>query len=556
MALKRLNINTQRRTVSSGAPFTADIWNDTILEITTDLAGLSKQWNQLFVPLLRSIPDGEIDSAINGYVSGLDSRTIFANWEATNIESMSRFFNNNKNRPFTIYEVLLNIYNDISTLTAGTGTGGGTTTIIQGEGLTQAQKERIGINIFDSSLTSSVVSTDGKADINNLNIIQLAKDLYGNLGYVLNSNGLAILTNSNKAMVDALLELHNGDWSSDITLNHNNIPELVSLRTFVGQANTSEIFPTYTSFNFIGNGAPLESAISQLDANMKISLTRAYSYGATANDQSFNLLNAKGGVIRINGIITNAGVWSGTEALIANIGNTTSAGSEKTGHIHFKNSTNTSSGLTDNPHLAVRVNNTVTTAVIDAIQIEASQFAATVPGVGFGVGIGFGTLTAAGSGTGLIGAGRIATILVDPASATLTSAIVLSAKGENNPLPIWDNGAFSFFNSQAQTTNNTETIALSIPIPNSTIRIMRARTNIIGTTSNGLNYASFEIRNAFSTAIGSTNSGVAEDDFGGTGSAWNGRTAYTASNFNVYVSGVAATTINWRIGVELFGIQA
>jgi hypothetical protein len=554
MSLKRLNIQTQKRTVGSRAPFDADTWTDTLSELTTDLAELSKQWNQLLVPLLLRVPDGSQDSAIDAYINSLDSRTLYANWEATDAEETLRFYNLVKNRPYTIYEVLLNLYNEIASGTGGSG--GGDTTIIQGDSLTQAEKERIGINVFDSSQISSDVSIDGKADNNNLNIIQIAKDLYGVPGWVLNDDGNPILTNSAKAMVDALLELHNGNWSNDITLNHNDIPELISIRTFIGQSSISEIFPTYNSFNFISNGAPLETAISQLDAAMKITLTRAYSHGTTAADQSINPTDARGGPLRINGIISNAGVWSGTAALIANLGDVTSGGSEKNGHIHFKNSTPTSTGLSNNPHLAVRVNDTLTTAIKDVIQVEAGQYAATVPGVGFGVGIGFGTLTATGSGAGFVGDGRIATVLVDPTESTLTSAIILAAKGENNDMPSWDDGAVSFLNSKVQTTNNTEAVALSIPIPNTTIRVMNAKTNIIGTTSNGLNYASFDIRSTFSTSIGSASIVNTEDDFGGSGSGWNGRVAYTGGNYNVYVSGVNSTTINWRVGVQLFGIRA
>ncbi len=552
MALTRLNIQTQKRTIPARGPIISDTWNDTLTEITTDLASLSTLWNKLLVPLLVTIPDGIDDTAVNGYINGMDSRTIYANWEATNLQE--RFFNTTKNRPLTIYEVLSNIYNDMANLVVGTGTG--STTIIEGEGLTQDEKERIGIHVFDISQTSGPTSVDGKTDINTLNLLQIAKDLYGNPGYALNNNGTAILTNSNKAMVDALLELHSGNWHDDITLSHSNVPELLAIKTFIGQGST-ESFPTYINQNFIGNGAPLETAISQLDSAIRTgTLARAYSFGSIANDQSLNLLDARGGAFRINSIISSAGTWTGTSGFIANIGDTSSGGNEKTGHIQFKNSTPTSTDLSSNPHLAVRINQVTTTAAIDAIQIESDVFASQTPAAGFGVGVGFGSLTAAGSGVGLVGTGRVSSVLVDPASATLTSAMVLASKGENNILPLWDNGAVSIFQSKAQTTNNTEATALSIPIPNSTIRVMNAKTTIIGTTANGLNYASFDIKNAFSTAVGTADLITVEDAFGGTGTTWNGRTSYSGSNFNVFVSGVNASTINWRVSVQLIGINA
>lgn len=555
MSLKRLNINTHLRTVTSGGPFSADIWNDTLNELSVDLAALAKQWNLLLVPLLRTVPDGTQDTAIDAYANGLDSRTLYANSAATTSFDTVHFYNLTKDRPFTIYEVLTNLFNDIASGTGGTGTGS-TTIINNNGGLTDTQKERIGINVFDSSLVSSLTSIDGKADNNNLNIIQIAKDLYGNPGWVLNGDGNAILVNSNKVMVDALLELHNGNWSDDVTLSHANLPELLAIMRFIGETSVSEVFPIYTNFNVIGNGATLKSAISQLDAAIKINLFRAYNYGATQADQSINPLDSKGGPLRINGIISSAGTWTGAASLIVNVGDTTVGGSEKTGHIQFKNGTPTSTGLTSNPHLAIRVNDTVTTTVKDAIQLEAFQFAGGTPAAGYGIGIGLGSETATGSGLAPIGMGRIAGVLLDPAAATFTAGVVLSSMGEANALPTWDNGAMTVVHSKVQTTNNTEAVALSIPLPNSTVRVMSVRANIIGTTSNGLNYASFVIEGSLSTAIGTLNNLSHLDDFGGTGNAWSGRLNYSSGNINVFVSGVNATTINWRVGTQLFGIIA
>ena len=85
---------------------------------------------------------------------------------------------------------------------------------------------------------------------------------------------------------------------------------------------------------------------------------------------------------------------------------------------------------------------------------------------------------------------------------------------------------------------------------------MSVKANIIGTTSNGLNYASFVIEGSLSTAIGTLNNLSHLDDFGGTGNTWSGRLNYSGSNINVFVSGVNATTINWRVGTQLFGIIA
>ncbi len=115
--IQRLNFSVTKRNAISRGPFSADHWNDTFHELTTDLANLASQWNTLLTPLLSALPDGEIDSSINAFTNGLDGRTLFVDSDAVN----STFYNSNEERPNTLKEQLEDLYGRISSATI-TGT--------------------------------------------------------------------------------------------------------------------------------------------------------------------------------------------------------------------------------------------------------------------------------------------------------------------------------------------------------------------------------------------------------------------------------------------------
>ena len=173
------------------------------------------EYNNLIVPLTSKLPDGTVDKSLNAFTNGLDGKTLFTNSAATNTSALSRYFNLTTNRPYSVYEQFQNTYNYIdASITALESS------ISLESGLTLAQKNRIGINVFDTGLSSSVTSIDGKTNANELNVLQVARDLYGTAYASYSGDGTAVLSNSVRDMVDALLELHNGDWDTDITLDH------------------------------------------------------------------------------------------------------------------------------------------------------------------------------------------------------------------------------------------------------------------------------------------------------------------------------------------------
>jgi hypothetical protein len=90
-------------------------WNDSVAEISQDFAGLYDQWNNRFVPLMAPVPDGSVDTDVDAYANGLDGRTLYVNFEATN-SSDSTYYHSSKSRPNTISEQFDNIYSAITAL--------------------------------------------------------------------------------------------------------------------------------------------------------------------------------------------------------------------------------------------------------------------------------------------------------------------------------------------------------------------------------------------------------------------------------------------------------
>jgi hypothetical protein len=166
------------------------------------------------------------------------------------------YYHSIKDRPNTVKEQFDLIYTYVDTQIVQAKSDITSTTA----GLTTDQKNAIGANIFDSGQSSSSTSLDGKSENNRLNLIQLARDLYGG-GYTLDNDGAAnLLNNSVFAMVDALLELHNGNWDDDVVLDH----------TGAFTANQTDINPSAVyDDNFVGAPADTQDDFNQIRTEMK-----------------------------------------------------------------------------------------------------------------------------------------------------------------------------------------------------------------------------------------------------------------------------------------------
>lgn len=211
-------VSTMKRNQAFRGPASSAHQNAFQDEVIRDLTLIQKQHNSFIVPLSKTLPDGSQDPTVNAFQNGLDGRTLFVHADAVNSGGDARYYNSGQGRPRTVHEQFVDSYtyvddalqaleNDL----ASAGLAGGIST---------QQKERIGLNVFDSSLVSSPSSLDGKTIRNELNLLQVAKDLYGSPYVAFNGAGNPQLTNSLRAMVDALLELHAGNWDDDITLGH------------------------------------------------------------------------------------------------------------------------------------------------------------------------------------------------------------------------------------------------------------------------------------------------------------------------------------------------
>lgn len=218
--LNRLATVASTRKIGRGGAFQSDDWNATIAEILATLASIQAEWNANLQPILDSLPQGrrEIDvenviATPNPRVNGLDGADIYMDLVASSTRDDGLFWDPTLERPRTIKEGVLEVrrllHLSISALEASiTGSTDGA--------LTDAQKARIGMNIFDATQASSDNSNEGRSINNQLNILQLAADVFGDVtvtgqaldgaDYALNMDGLRSLANGS-SIVERLIAL-------------------------------------------------------------------------------------------------------------------------------------------------------------------------------------------------------------------------------------------------------------------------------------------------------------------------------------------------------------
>lgn len=253
--LKNLNLTFVSRSAPNNGPSSSDAWNDTFFELATDLANISREWNNKLIVAFDALPKGELDSSVNVFVNGIDGKNIWVDAQIDSGDNDLTFFNSTKNRPVTIEEAFQDIYQYVDVQLENTLAS----VLDVASGLTTDQKNAIGANIFDNTQTSSATSLDGKSERNRLNVIQLANDMYGDT-YVIGNDGNTQLTNSVFAMVDALLELHNGNWDNDIALSHDGTVTLT-------QAEVNASAPGNDSFS--GSPNDLTEDLDQIRTTLK-----------------------------------------------------------------------------------------------------------------------------------------------------------------------------------------------------------------------------------------------------------------------------------------------
>ena len=324
--LKNLNLSFTRRNLARRGVFSSDDWNNSFSELASDAATITTEWNTKLIPLFSTIPGGDEDSDINAFVGGLDGRTIWVDSSVSSTDDDLTYYDASSARPVTIKEAFDNIYESITSQILVLKEE----VITETADLTPAQKIAIGSNIFDAAATSSPTSLDGKSENNRLNIIQLATDIYG-AGYTLDNDGAGNLVNSIQSMVNALLLIHNGSWSSDITVDHTGVSITVTQSDINATGPGSDVFagpPTdleedlnqiRTRIKAICGTAGWLSAFSSLYAGGADSLedllasTAGTGTKSATNPWGYNWNNIDGLETRINAINTFCGQSSPTD---------------------------------------------------------------------------------------------------------------------------------------------------------------------------------------------------------------------------------------------------
>ena len=221
MSIKQHSLSLIRRNAPYRGPRTSDSWNDTVDEISTDLAAIISDWNTQLHPLLDSVPDGTLDANIDAFVNGLDGAQLYADSNATSTSENGVYWDTINSRPRTIKEIINVVRDDVDSnydsLAAMISESSGA--------LTHDQKRGIGLEIFSDDYTFGGISLLSRSIANEFNTFQLSKDLYGATG-TLDGDGLQNFL-SGTSVSDALTNLaseHGGTWPAtiigDITFSH------------------------------------------------------------------------------------------------------------------------------------------------------------------------------------------------------------------------------------------------------------------------------------------------------------------------------------------------
>lgn len=118
-------VSTIKRNQRLRGPTSSEQQNDLQAELVRDLSVFQQEWNNKIVPMASTIPDGTDDALVNAFLNGLDGRTMWVKTDATNSVATSRFFNTVRDRPNTVYEQFLDVYDAISNIDTSSDSGSG-----------------------------------------------------------------------------------------------------------------------------------------------------------------------------------------------------------------------------------------------------------------------------------------------------------------------------------------------------------------------------------------------------------------------------------------------
>lgn len=270
--LNNMNFSFSVRRAPKSGPTSSDKWNDTMDEISRDLTNIALEWNQKLVPIISGLPGGIQDTAINAFVNGLDGANMWVDGDTDSDDQGGRYYNAVRARPNTIREQFEGVYSTITTELVTVQSN-----VLASAGLTPEAKSRIGARIFDTAAVSSTTSLDGVSAANAQDIIQISQDLYGD-DAALNADGNAILTNSIKTMLGALLDIHNGAWDDDAGVSHAGVVSVDQNHVDTSHAGNDSYF---------GDPIDLEGDLDRIRTEIKVvrgtagwQAANSYLYGA------------------------------------------------------------------------------------------------------------------------------------------------------------------------------------------------------------------------------------------------------------------------------------
>lgn len=263
--LQHTGINATLST-SGSIPIVRQI-EDVLAGIQSSIVQIMTEYNAEVYPVLSSLSQGRSETRwslstdnICPRAQHLDGVNIFVDTDSTERTDGGKYWDSSFLRPKTIKEAFGNLYSEIQIQIDALRSE---FTSISGTGLTSAQMARIGMNIFDPSIPSGIGSLDELTQTHTLDLMQLAKDVYGST-WSLDGDGNTNLLNSVKEMVNALLVLHNGAWDTDIVIDHSSVITGISPREakiIVGNSLNGDTGATCDYLD-IGDGAGLALALA------------------------------------------------------------------------------------------------------------------------------------------------------------------------------------------------------------------------------------------------------------------------------------------------------
>lgn len=308
-----LNTLVPRVKFRSISQFQPDTLNALLSELIRDVNTLTQSYNTVVLPALSSLPlgsqdadnatDDPIGNELDGVANGISGDQIWTDDNATS-SSSTLFFNGRK---LTIKETALKLNSKIDDAIA----------LFQqllnssADGVSAYSKAYIGTKAFDSSLTSSAGSMDGRIGKLENNEDQIAVDSYGP-NYTLNNDGAVTLNYPLSQLVDELLAFFNGaayqtglTYDNPVSLSLQVLTSDIQLdagglipQTYIDQSNT------YTEESRSTTAANLEEDLNRI--RWEITHLR----GSTAFNNDTNVAAYGGGPTSLAGHMADTG--SGT----------------------------------------------------------------------------------------------------------------------------------------------------------------------------------------------------------------------------------------------------